>query len=285
MTDDSKRMSPRDPVQVAEICGSLKKIETESICSFHGKYKVITVMSSKDDKILSSSKCPKCQKDETTVTTSGVSQNKEVAHHDVKKMRIMKRNHENTLSNYTLTAEGAAKDDQIEIYALCQSYASAFKYNRNGDSLLFMGGHGTGKTHLAVGILKSVFSEGFTGLYTTASRLFSGARSTYSKNSKWTEDDFYNAMIELDLLVIDEIVVKRMSPDEFNIFFRVIDERYGEMKSTIFITNADSDELKSEFTDKIMDRLNYISTALAFNWQSYRSKQQKTKEHLKLVQK
>ncbi len=173
--------------------------------------------------------------------------------------------------NDSLDTWKASTPNQKSILELCRQYTANFNPS-SGKGLFFKGIAGTGKTHLAVSITKTVMAQGYSARYYTLSQLLSGIRACYGQAATQTEDEFYEQMVDYDLLVIDEIGVKTISGDEFNTLYRVIDERYMECKCTILAANTEKTDAETLLTDRIIDRLNETSLTVVFNWDSYRGK-------------
>ncbi len=170
----------------------------------------------------------------------------------------------------TLDTWQPQSEKQRKVLEVCRRYAVTFN-PRGGKGLFLRGGVGTGKTHLAMAILKTVL-EKHTGRYCTLSRLLSGVRSCYGAAATRTEDSFFEEMASYDLLVLDEIGIKTLSADEFNTLFRVIDERYMDSRCTIIAANLNGRDMEDTLTERITDRLAQSVTQIVFDWESRRGK-------------
>lgn len=88
----------------------------------------------------------------------------------------------------------------------CEDYAGRFADNlKAGACVMLLGLVGTGKTHLAIGILKTAINSGFRGRYMTVSRIMRDVKDTFAKHSESSEGEVLAKLISTDLLVIDEI--------------------------------------------------------------------------------
>lgn len=148
----------------------------------------------------------------------------------------------------------------------------------HGDSLIFFGGSGTGKTHLACAIARCAHKSGRTALFIKARALVAEIRATWKKDSVETEPEAIKRFTDLDLLVIDEVGAQFGTEAEALHLFDVIGERYAEMKSTILLSNLPLDVpgeegkgLRQYIGDAAFDRFcEDGSQALAFTWRSHR---------------
>lgn len=143
---------------------------------------------------------------------------------------------------------------------------------RNGDSLVFLGRPGTGKTHLASAIATELCQKGYSALYLKASDVFRRIKSTYNRDSRETEIDVYRAFRRPDLLIIDEIGRQICTDAEKLAFFEVINERYENCKPMILVSNLQVSELKQYITEAGFDRLKEIGKSVIFTSESMRGR-------------
>lgn len=177
-----------------------------------------------------------------------------------------------SLSNYHPTGPQAERALRV-----CAGYAKKWLDRKEaGGGLVLCGTPGTGKTHLAVGIMRHVITEYLdSARMTTALRIARRVKATWSKDSEWTEDDIISQYITPDLLVIDELGVQFGSEAEKMILFEVINGRYNDMKPTILISNLDTTELGEFIGERVIDRMcEGGGYTLAFDWESYRRRAQ-----------
>lgn len=129
------------------------------------------------------------------------------------------------------------------------------KAKAGGYGLLFYGTPGTGKSHLAISILKELVPQGVTGLYTRVSDLIGYIRSQWRQNSEESSYQAVRRYVDLDLLVLDELGVQSGSPNEQALLFEVIDARLAENRPTIFLSNLTPFDLTSVIGVRIVDRI------------------------------
>lgn len=172
-----------------------------------------------------------------------------------------------TLDNYK-----AQPGLQSEVLEFCRAYAADFaKFSENGSSIMLLGLVGTGKTHLAVGILREVINAGRNGKYITVSRIMRDIKDTFAKHSEKTEGNVLERLISRDLLVIDEIGVQRANEFEANMLFEVINGRYEAIKPTILIANLTLREMRESVGDRVFDRMRENGgRAFVMDWKSAR---------------
>jgi DNA replication protein DnaC len=106
------------------------------------------------------------------------------------------------------------------------------------ENIVFIGGTGVGKTGLASGILLKALQNGHRGIFLPAQTLFD---EMYASLADRSSRKLLDRLSRVDVLVIDEMGYLNLRPEQTNVFFRLMEERYRR-KSTIITTNLDYDE-------------------------------------------
>lgn len=167
--------------------------------------------------------------------------------------------------NYQVTCDG-----QDRALAMCREYAENFsRHAARGASLIFSGGVGTGKSHLAAAILQDIL-PGHIGAYLTVSDLFRMVRDTWRPSSAKSESQVLAELADLPLLVIDEVGVQRGNAEDHNLLFDIMDRRYRDRRSSILLTNEDKVGLEACVGDRVFDRLRETARWISFDWPSSR---------------
>jgi DNA replication protein DnaC len=144
---------------------------------------------------------------------------------------------------------------------------------KSGMSALFVGKPGTGKTHLAVGIGLSAMEQGYSVLFYTVMRAIRRVKDTWSRDSKETESEAIAALVEPDLLILDEVGIQFGSETEKLILFDILNERYEKRRSCILLSNLSTDEVSAFLGERIIDRLREDGgEVIPFTWESHRGK-------------
>ena len=146
------------------------------------------------------------------------------------------------------------------------------------ESILFLGGNGVGKSHLAQSLALIACQSGYRTYYTTCSELIRDLNTgVYEK----TLDKRMRKYINPELLLIDEMGHDRLELQvvkEAHLLFKVIDERYKQNKSLIFTTNIEEPDWAQFLgdpisTSAILDRIFHHSVIVKINGPSYRKYQ------------
>jgi DNA replication protein DnaC len=106
------------------------------------------------------------------------------------------------------------------------------------ENIVFVGPTGVGKTGLATGILLKALQNGYRGQFLRAQELFD---EMYASLADRSSRKLVDRLARLDLLVIDEMGYLNLRPEQSNIFFKLMEERYNR-RATIITTNLDYDE-------------------------------------------
>ena len=143
----------------------------------------------------------------------------------------------------------------------------------DGTNLVFVGPTGVGKTGLASGILLKALLAGRRGAFVLAQDLFDEMFQSLADRSSRRLLDRYARM---ELLVIDEMGYLNLRPEQSNIFFKLMEERYQNRRSTIITTNLDYPEWAAFLGQKpmvaaLLDRLRHRCVTLRIDGETLRT--------------
>jgi len=139
-----------------------------------------------------------------------------------------------------------------------------------GHNIVLAGAVGTGKTHLAVGLMREVHKSGGTTRYMSESEVIELIQSTYG--GKGSPSSVIEALTKPDLLVIDEVGRSNDSQDSVRIMGDVINARYGKQRPTCIVTNANRDTLTKHVGENTASRLlSSTTTMIGFKWPDART--------------
>ncbi len=165
-------------------------------------------------------------------------------------------------------------DKQREVWETVKSYCIRIEdVIQHGRCLVLFGSSGTGKTHLACGIVRHVVEKGGTAKYLTIQDAIGLIRSTYNKGAEQTEDEMLAAICNVDMLVLDEIGRQSDSAHERESMFRILNRRYSDLRPTILVSNLERVGLFKFLGQALCDRLMEAGGRfLSFDWASQRSR-------------
>jgi len=141
-----------------------------------------------------------------------------------------------------------------------------------GSGCLFgiVGTRGNGKTQMGVEAMRHATSHGMSAQYHTAVAVFSRIKATFRRDSKESEDDIVSALRKPKLLVLDEVGKRGESDWESNLFFSIVDQRYGDMTDTILIANLEPTDFAACIGASLASRMNQTGGIIMADWPNRR---------------
>lgn len=144
-----------------------------------------------------------------------------------------------------------------------------------GRNIVIMGDTGVGKTGLASGILIEALHKGYRCLFCKAQELFD---EMYASLADRSTRSLLDRLTRMDLILIDELGYLNLKPEQTNIFFKLMEERYARKAATIITTNLDYDDWygflgQKQMVAALLDRLRHRCTTLRINGPSLRAPQ------------
>jgi len=170
-----------------------------------------------------------------------------------------------SLEYYSDKAEGAVspRRQMRDILNKCRSFAESFPCD--GESLLFTGRTGLGKTHLSLAIANQVTRSGAAVAYTSAQDLVDRAeRAKFGRDPSGADGEFVQGALGCDLLVLDDLGSEFLSALASATLFHVINTRLLERRSTIISTNLSPDEMQSRYSERLISRILCAYSVLPF---------------------
>lgn len=246
---------------------ALSKLETHpGHCDKHGAFEGVKVMGHGPH-------CPQCYADMQTEREAAAHAEwtRQRLEHRAKvllgRAAIPPRFADRRLDNFNPHASGPAGALKV-----AQEFVAEFdQCLKTGRSLIFCGGVGAGKTHLAVGICHAVIAQDRMAVFTSVLAAIRSIKETFRKGSEKTEADAIKALIEPDLLVLDEVGVQFGSETEKMYLFEIINGRYENLRPTIVISNLAKEPLTEFLGERAVDRLREGGGRMVvFDWPSYR---------------
>lgn len=120
--------------------------------------------------------------------------------------------------------------------------------------LIFMGGYGSGKTHLAAAIANYRAALGAPPLFIMVPDLLDHLRATFSPKSDVSYDRRFDEIRAAPLLVLDDLGTQSMTPWVREKLYQLFTYRYNAELPTV-ITTADSmEEIDARIRSRILDK-------------------------------
>jgi DNA replication protein DnaC len=109
------------------------------------------------------------------------------------------------------------------------------------ENIVLIGKTSVGKTGLGTGLLLKALENGYRCQFIRAQDLFDELYASFADRSS---RKLLNRLARLDLLLIDELGYLNVKPEQANIFFKLMEERYHR-HSTIITTNLMYEEWRN----------------------------------------
>jgi len=126
-------------------------------------------------------------------------------------------------------------DAQPGVHAPTMHQLAELGFVAKKENLVFVGATGVGKTGLASAILLKALENGYRGLFVKAQDLFD---EMYASLADRSSRKLIDRLMSVDVLLIDEMGYLNLRPEQTNLFFKLMEERYSR-RSTIITTNLD----------------------------------------------
>ena len=148
------------------------------------------------------------------------------------------------------------------------------EFIRKAENIVLIGPTGVGKTGLASGLLLKALQNGQRGLFIRAQDLFD---EMYASLADRSSRKLINRLARVDILVVDEMGYLNLKPEQTNIFFKLMEERYRR-KATVITTNLDFEEWHNflgnkALVDALLSRLRHQCHTIRINGPSLREPQ------------
>ncbi|MFZ3048430.1 MAG: IS21-like element helper ATPase IstB [Desulfatirhabdiaceae bacterium] len=170
-----------------------------------------------------------------------------------------------TLKTFPFHKQPGVKKTQI------MSLAS-LSFIEQAQNIVFIGNPGTGKTGLAIGLLRQALVNGCRGRFYNAQDLLD---ELYASLADRSTAKLVRRICNYPVLVIDELGYLTLKPEQINAFFKLMGERYGKA-TTIITTNLDYPDWydlfqKKSLVDALLDRLKHRCITVKIDGPSLRS--------------
>jgi DNA replication protein DnaC len=169
-----------------------------------------------------------------------------------------------TLKSFPFDKQPGVKKSQIMSLA-------GLSFIERAENIVFIGNPGTGKSGLAIGLLRTALINGYRGRFYNAQDLLD---ELYASLADRSTPKLIKRLCNYPLMLIDELGYLTLKPEQVNAFFKLMGERYGK-SSTIITTNLDYPnwyELfqRKSLVDALLDRLKHRCITIKINGPSLR---------------
>jgi DNA replication protein DnaC len=170
-----------------------------------------------------------------------------------------------TLETFPFDAQPSINRGQIKTLA-------GLDFLSRANNIVLTGKTGTGKTGIAIGILREACLNGHRGRFYDAQELLD---ELYASLADRSTSRLLKRLSRLQPLVIDKVDDLNVKPEQANAFFRLIDQRYNRV-STIITTALELHDWyelfeKKHLVDALLDRLRHRCISINIDGPSLRT--------------
>ncbi len=134
------------------------------------------------------------------------------------------------------------------------AYQRALAYAEAPDGLLiFTGGYGCGKTHLAAAIANYRIEQGDKVLFVTAPDLLDHLRTGFGSDDAEDYNSRFEEVRDVALLVIDDLGIESPTPWATEKLYQLINYRYNARLPTVITTNHNLEDLELRVRSRLTD--------------------------------
>ena len=127
---------------------------------------------------------------------------------------------------------------------------------------------GSGKTRMAASIANELV-EKYPVKFSVGSEILSEIKKTYDKQSGMTESRLIDALVEMEILFIDDFGMDSATDWVNDKYYHIVNERYINKKVTFFTSNEPVEQLR--YNDRIQNRVQGMTYQIPFPEESVRS--------------
>jgi DNA replication protein DnaC len=137
---------------------------------------------------------------------------------------------------------------------LQQAFEEAQLYAENPEGwLIFFGGYGSGKTHLAAAIANRAIERGQPVLFVVVPDLLDYLRATFGPNSPVGYDERFNEVRNAPLLILDDLGTQSSTAWAQEKLFQILNYRYNARLPTVITSNESLEEIDLRIRSRMVD--------------------------------
>ena len=224
-------------------------VKTDELCEVHGTQKI------KSKKGTDEAFCPVCKQEEIMSAEQEQAQQILAKSEFLKTKGFLERNSiilDETIKDASFDNFKATTEEERKAFNFSKNSSAFYKNGGKGNTIL-TGRAGTGKSHLAMAILKD-FNEhqSVSAMFVSYTQLIRLIKSSFSdKSSRYTQENMLYLLSKPDLLVLDDIGSEKKTEFNEELLTDILETR----TSTIITTNYNAKELSQFYNSRTVSRM------------------------------
>jgi len=140
------------------------------------------------------------------------------------------------------------------------------------DGGLFMwGSAGSGKTYVAVCIMKKLLEQGKSIIFRSVPRLLLEIKDTFN-GQEYSDKELIEYYSRHDYLLLDDLGAEKCTDWVLQTLYMIIEYRDSHLKPTIITSNLSLDEIRHKLSDRISSRIAGMCEVIKLNEEDLRLK-------------
>ncbi len=156
-----------------------------------------------------------------------------------------------------------------------QDYSSG---SRRG--LYIYGTAGSGKTHLAVGVLKGLIARGFDGVFYNLTDLFDQMRTSFYSEGNMNARGALLRDLERDILILDDVAAQKHTAWVGDRLYSFINYRYQNCKTLILTTNLSPKDFTLRMGEVLASRVFSMCREIEVKADDYRARMNRSGKNI-----
>ncbi len=177
--------------------------------------------------------------------------------------QIPKKYRDASLENFYVPRDNPIASAEMQrIKAIVGGYAQEYPA-LSKPGLLLAGPTGTGKTHLAVAVLRSLIARGHQATFFDYQNLLETIRSGYNETLGTSNREAYHIALETEILLLDDLGAHRVTEWVQDTVTSIVTYRYNHRKPLIATTNLSDPNIGGPLVEKSdLSRTHSVRTTL-----------------------
>jgi DNA replication protein DnaC len=132
---------------------------------------------------------------------------------------------------------------------------------------------GNGKSYIAAAIIHGLLRKSVSCIYQSVPDLLVRIQGTFGQKVGETEGQIHKALMDCDLLALDDLGAEKSTEWVEQTLYRIIDGRYARMKPMVITSNLTPKELDAAFGARIADRITHMCRVIGVTAPSFRQQE------------